>query len=206
MRQRFLCYLAMAAAVPITTPAFACSVVSGYEVPTTLELVEMSNAIVLARVDGEVAGKQGWQSEIVLKPEVQIFGTSMPKELSGFGYLERGRARVTPSDPTNIRDANPDAFSGGCNRYVFRQDMLLLLFLKKQGNDYDIISAPFARTLEDVPDANALWVRAVKLYVSVAGKAKGEQEALLMQERNKLLKTGSADDKKLAEDIKRQLK
>ena len=53
--------------------------------------------------------------------------TEMPARLQIFGHLGTDRFQATPSDPNELHKANPDAFMGGCNRYVFKRGMLLLL-------------------------------------------------------------------------------
>jgi hypothetical protein len=85
--------------------------------------------------------------------------------------------------------------------------MLLLLFLKHdESGKWIIISAPFARTAEDVPDKSSPWVRAVAFYASVAKLPKDERKAKMLAERERLLATGDLTDSLLARDINRQIK
>ena len=200
-----------------TVPTVACSIVyamphdaapdvPGYQTPMALDLAERADAIVLARVTGGPDPKKTFSPRVILKPEIWIAGTPSPKELQISGYLAEDQELVAPSDPANIRDSHPEADTGACSRYTFKRDMVLLLFLIKQEQGYEVINSPFARTHEDVPNADALWVRAVRLYASVADKPRAEQEALLLKERERLLSTGNAEDAMIAGDIQLQLK
>lgn len=187
----------------------ACSMLQGYKVPTTLELVEAADAIVLARVDGEIrASGESRMGKIQLSPEKLLYGSELPKTgLTFRGYLQTRDMIPTNSDPYELAQANPDAFWGFCNRYVFRKDMLLLLFLQKQKDgSYVIIDASFARTLEDVPDENAPWVRAVQFYSTVAREPKAVRKQKLLAEQARLTATGNPTDSLIAKDIGRQIK
>lgn len=189
-------------------PATACSMVDGYQVPTTLELVEQAEAIVLARVGDEIPTKEEYGlGEIELRPEVLIAGSTMPSEIRIRGYHGKGRLQPTPSDPNELSKANPDAFWGGCNRYVFNRGMLLLLFLKRdEAGRMNVIDASFARTLEDVPNAESLWVRAVRYYATVAPLPRDARKAAMKAEIARLRATGNKDDALLAADIDRQVR
>ncbi len=189
------------------SPATACSMAANYEVPTTLELVAGSDSIVLARVGRSIGDGSGPdQTSVELIPELLVAGTEMPARLQIFGHLGTDRFQATPSDPNELHKANPDAFTGACNRYIFKRGMLLLLFLRKMPDgSFRIISSAFARTLEDVPDANAPWVRAVRYYDGVARLSKKERKALMQAERDRLEATGDPIDALLAKDIGRQI-
>ncbi|UKK84958.1 hypothetical protein L7H23_02300 [Sphingopyxis sp. BSN-002] len=199
----------------LTAPvAQACSVIPGYKVPTALELAASSEAIVLARVGKAIAGNEDdFMGAFEIVPETLIYGTTLPGPLTMQGSIAvNGRLGgtnipVTPSDPDELAKANPDAFSGACNRYVFNEGMLLLLFLKR-GDDGkpQVISYPFARTKEDVADANAPWVRAVRFYSSVAHDPKEVRKQKMLAERDRLIATGDPIDALLAKDIERQIK
>ena len=200
--------VAIALAVAFPTLGEACSMAEGYKVPTTLELVQKSRAIVLARVTGRIQPKEDFdRGEIILTPELLVAGTTIPGELRNRRLLWKDGRRPTRSDPKELARANPDAFSGGCNRYVFDQGMLLLIFVdQKPDGSHNVIDASFARTLEDVPDANALWVRAVRYYAGVVRLPKSAQKAAMQAEVARLRATGVADDELLAADIARQIK
>src|SRR6476646_3419103 len=124
--------------------AQACSVPASYRVPTTLQLVEQADAIVLARVvDGgpstfePFAHIGGRRARLV--PFEAIKG-----DYSGRRVVFEDAAlampthdmRATPSDPRNLVDANPDAFRGSCNRVAFGPGMIVVAFLKRDGKDF----------------------------------------------------------------------
>ncbi|WP_167397768.1 hypothetical protein [Sphingomonas faeni] len=101
-------------------------------------------------------------------------------ELPGAGL------RATASDPRNLVDANPDAFSGSCNRTVFRRNMIVVAFLKKDGMSFVPSAPPFSRALEDVPTATALWVKAVRMYAAIAAKPKSSRRDEMRRQRDAL--------------------
>ena len=90
---------------------------------------------------------------------------------------------------------------------MFRKGMLLLLFLEREKDgSLGIISWPFARTLEDVPDESAPWVRAVRFYASIARDPKDVRKQKMATERDRLLATRDPVDALLAKDIAREMK
>lgn len=85
--------------------------------------------------------------------------------------------------------------------------MLLLLFLEKdEAGKMRVIDASFARTLEDVPGADSLWVRAVRYYAGVARLPRDQRKQAMKAEMARLRATGLKDDALLAADINRQVK
>jgi hypothetical protein len=208
MKKRAILTSAFLAAVLGASPAHSCSVVAGYKVPTALELAASAEAIVLARVGDAHPGKDKYSmGSVQIVPETLLYGSTLPKELALEGSLDSDRARATDSDPNELAQANPDAFWGGCNRYVFRKGMLLLLFLEREKDgSLGIISWPFARTLEDVPDESAPWVRAVRFYASIARDPKDVRKQKMATERDRLLATRDPVDALLAKDIAREMK
>lgn len=188
--------------------ASACSVVPGYRTPTTMELVQQSDAIVLARVgDGTIMQIPIVdQATLTLTVETVIAGDSAPATLTMEGYLSGPDWPVTPSDPDALDDISQQEYVGGCIRMLFARGALLLLFLERSDSGaYEIISQPFARTQEDVADEHALWVRAVRYYASVAALPEQERRVALRAERERLRATGDRLDALLADDIGRQL-
>lgn len=188
--------------------AQACTLSPGYSVPTTMELVTSADAIVLARVrDFQVSpDDQSYIAEAVLDVENVIAGAGAPNQVRVQGGMPDEGERARHSDPDELADVNPDAFFGSCNRYIFDRGMLLLLFLDRgEDGGYSVINHPFARTLEDVPDANALWVRAVRFYASVAPLGRHQRRRAMERERDRLQATGDRLDAILARDIDRQL-
>ncbi len=206
LRHRLLRVM-IAALISVSGAAQACSVVPGYRVPTTLELTAQADAIILARVGEHIPGADSYDlGHLVLEPETLVAGDTLPTNLTLSGYHSNEQWRARSSNPNDLRNANPDAFAGGCNRYVFDRGMLLLLFVTRDADGrWAIISAPFARTLEDVPNGDALWVRAVRYYATVARLPRSERNALMRAEQLRLMATGDPQDALLATDIRRQI-
>lgn len=199
--------------VPFTL-AQACTLSPDYRVPTTMQLVRSADAIVLARVrDFDVSPVgQSLIPETVLDVENVIAGSDAPNQVRVRGGMPDESSRVRRgerarhSDPEELVHVNPDASFGYCNRYIFERGMLLLLFLDRgEDGSYSVINFPYARTLEDVPDANALWVRAVRFYASVAPLGRHQRRRAMERERDRLQATGDRLDAILARDIDRQL-
>ncbi|HMO77435.1 MAG TPA: hypothetical protein PKD99_04560 [Sphingopyxis sp.] len=205
---------ALFAGLAATPVAQACSLISGYKVPTTLELSASAEAIILARVGRALPVEEDdFMGVIELVPETLIHGAALPETLTMPGYVVvdgrvgEDEVPVTKSDPEELAAANPDAFAGACNRYAFDEGMLLLLFLERgEDGDLQVISDAFARTMEDVPDADAPWVRAVRFYAQVARDPKPLRRKKLAAERDRLLATGDRIDALIAKDIERQIR
>lgn len=196
-----------AALVSFAAPAVACSVAPGYRVPTTPELVEQADAIVLARVDAGVpAGPPYAEGRgLAVSPLVLLKGDALPAQIEMSGWLEAGAARATRSDPAELVEANPDAFDGGCNRYIFAKGMALLLFLSQKDGKTRQISYPFARTAEDVASPDARWVGLVREYVAVSALPKAARDAQIAARRDVLRSKPDADSQAIAAEIDRAL-
>lgn len=124
MRHYFIAALAALALSPLlAAPAQACSVGSGYRVPTNLELVDKAPLILRARVVGEVEGENAWDGALVIEPLEALRG-SMPEgriEISGNGLVpeEDRRGFGVLSNSYELADAHPLSYIGGCTRYIF---------------------------------------------------------------------------------------
>jgi hypothetical protein len=199
----------------ICSGAQACSVPASYRVPTTLQLVEQADAIVLARVvDGGPS---------TFEPFAQIGGRlarlvpfeAIKGDYSGRRILFEDAAleipshhmRATPSDPRNLVDANPDAFKGSCNRVAFRQGMIVVAFLKRDGRNFVPFAPAFSRALEDVPNKDALWVKAVRMYAAIARKRKSLRRGEMRRQRDTLqYEIDDPDARLLALELDRALR
>jgi hypothetical protein len=122
--------LAAGIALPFAT-ASACSVVSTYKVPTTLELAEKADTIVLGTVESEVKDQGDFIGSVQVRPTLLLKGSGLPERVALRGGISDGRAHVTRSDPNELWAPNPDALSGGCTRYMFEKGMQLVLFLER---------------------------------------------------------------------------
>lgn len=194
--------------------AQACSFQGPYRVPTTLELVEQADAIVLARVvdngpsTSDAFARMGGHSARLI-PFRTLKGDRPVREIvfpEATLELPRLKLRATPSDPRNLVDANPDTFSGGCNRYAFKKGMIVVAFLKRDGKGFVPFAPAFSRALEDVPTSNALWVKAVQLYVAIAAKPKSMRtQEMRRQKAHLYYKIDDPDSRLLALELDRAL-
>ncbi len=197
-----LCIMATA-----PSPARACSVAKGYRVPSTLELADRSDTIVLARVVGERVHSLGEYRKVQLVPFELLKGAALPPKFDlEDAAISGGDLRTVPSDPRELVNAHPDVFSGSCNRTVFNEGMTLVVFLRRVEGKLVVYAPPFSRTLEDVPSSNALWVKAVRLYIEIAASPV-DQRFAGMQRRRDLFKgdIGDADASFLALELDRAL-
>lgn len=198
---------ALLAAAPA---AHACSVAPGYRVPTTLELVEQADAIVVAQAWDPKESKDG-ERQLAFKSVVTL------KEPPGWGYcLDRIIAwavgmlatkahPATPSDPDELVRANPEAYAGGCTRSTFDPDTWVVLFLKREGDSYRVMSHPFARTAEDTALPDSRWLKAVREYIAIAALPPEMRRARMQVRRDLLKARGDADSLAIAADIEREL-
>jgi hypothetical protein len=201
--------LAVAGLPLAATPAAACSVARSYRPPSNLELTERADMILLGTAERAVPGARAHGiGEVIVRPVALLKGESLPAEVRLSGHLfDDPRVVVPISDPRDLLNPNRGALTGGCRRYIFRPGMLLLLFLQRDGEGrLHLASYPFARSAEDVPSPDALWVRAVRLYVEIAALPEAERRAALVARRDALrAATGDPDAPLLAADIDRQI-
>lgn len=190
-------------------PAAACSVVSSYRVPTALELAERADLILLGRAEGEAPPLgDDHMGEVVIRPIELLKGPSLPSEVRIRGYLSDDPRLVAASNPRDLFNPNPGALIGGCTRYIFQRGMLLLVFLERNDEGrLQLAPHPFARSAEDVPSADAPWVKAIRLYVEIASLPAAERRAALIARRDALrAQAGDPDAALLAEDVDRQIR
>ena len=190
-----------------TAPVIACSVVSSYRVPTSLELAERADLILLGTAEGEIPAEDDYgMGEVLIRPVELLKGESLPSELRIRGYLSDDPGLVVASNPRDLFNPNPGALIGGCTRYIFERGMLLLLFFERDDEGrLQLASYPFARSAEDVPSRDSPWVQAVRLYVEISALPERERRAALIARRDALRAQGNADSALLADDIDRQL-
>ncbi len=199
--------IAFLLALTIVRPVHACSVVSEYRVPTTLELVDRAEAIVLARVvDGGPKTDTGLKVA-QLVPFALLKGPALPSDIHfERAVLSNAEFKAVASDPRNLVDANPDAFSGGCNRHIFDKGMIIVAFLQRHEGRLMPDGSAFSRSLEDVPSPESLWVKAVKLYVQIAELPKSQRRKEMRRLRGYLgMQIEDADSRLLALELHRAL-
>lgn len=202
---RLLLPLACLLAAATAPVAQACSPVPGYRVPTTLELAERADTILIGTVTGEDRRDQSFP-HIRVTPTLLLKGPELPGEVAVMGMLQTRELRARRSDPSELRAPNPDALRGACTRFLYREGARLLLFFERENGQLRFAGYPFARVSEDVGSDNALWVKAVRLYIEVAALPESERRPALVARRAVL--RARADDveaQALADDIDREL-
>lgn len=197
---------AFALALLAAAPGWACSVVPGYRVPTTLELAERADTVLIGTVTGgnRMSPNPG-RDAVRVKPTILLKGPALPASLEIPGFLEGGRMRATSSDPAELRAPNPDSMMGACTRYLFRPGMKLVLFFVREQGALSFMASPFARVSEDIRSDDARWVKAVRVYIAIAALPEGERRAALIARREALRAASDADSQAIAADIDREL-
>jgi hypothetical protein len=202
---RALC-LAFAALCSTAPSAIACSVVQGYRVPTSLELAKRADTIVVGTVIGERKVGNGLAGAVLVRPTLLLKGSELPQQVELRGWLAKAGEMMTRSDPGELRQPNPDALRGGCTRFVFAQDMKLLLFFERKEGELVFAGYPFARVSEDVPSDDSRWVKAVRTYTAIAALPKSKRRAALIAKRDALrARADDADAAAIADDIDHEL-
>lgn len=189
-------------------PAIACSPVAGYRVPTNMELAAQADMVLLATVTGGTPmdmanGPDAMRIDIrpddILKGDPAAAPTTLPIALA------TGELAVI-SNPYDLENANPLAYSGGCIRYMVPKGSRLLFFLGRRDGQWVPAGGPFSRWAEDVLTDDAPWLAATRLYLEVQALPEPERKTALAAKRDAL--RARADDpvaQLLADDIDRQL-
>ncbi len=153
---RFVAPLLAALAFAAPEAAFACSPLPGYYRPSSFELVEEADAIVVARVTGRPAR---FVVERTIKGQA-------PDRIVTEPMLRRGQA---PSDPDAVGVAHPSSFDGGCTRYNFRPDGVYLLFLERARDTggMRVATYPFTPVAEDYYGPTSPWARTIDAYLKI---------------------------------------
>jgi hypothetical protein len=178
--------LALALAA-LPAAALACSPVSGYHVPTNLELAEQANLIVLGEV---VSGGKGVAldpeaSTITVHPLAALKGLLPGADivLAGMSLAQPGDAAANAvSDPLDFGDPHPQALTGGCIRREFPLGARAVFFLERVNGAWAPAGGAFSRWAEDVSGPDAPWVTLANLYAQASllppeqGRAKLEEQ------------------------------
>lgn len=203
---RMLSPLAALALFAAPLPALACSPVSGYRVPTNLELVGQADMILLATVTGGTHAEAGAEAmRIDIRPDAVLKGDPAAAPTSLAIALATDRYAL-PSNPYDLAEAHPLSFTGGCYRYMVPKGSRVLFLLRGTKEHWIPAGGPFSRWAEDVLTDDAPWLDAVKFYLEIQRLPEADRKAALEKRRDDL--RGKADDfvaHILAEDIDRQL-
>jgi hypothetical protein len=178
-------------------------------------MVEQSDVIFVGKLVRSI-GNDEFDRDILVEPKKLLKGAALPKSSKIRGYLsdriirdgeKQFKISATNSDPFDIWRPHPDVWNGGCSRQQFNQDTLVVLFFKNEDGQMVWVDPIFGRGSEDVPDFDALWVRAIKLYSDISLLPKLDQRPALMKEVKALRASagGNSLAELLADDIDRQL-
>jgi len=148
-----------------TFNAEACSPARDYIRETGFELVDLSEAIVVAEVtgEGEAGGIFGFNIRFKL---IETLKGHVPDEFQlPNGYINND---VRPSDPQEISAPHPQSLHGPCNRSHFSKNTKYVLMLERaEDASWRRFGGPFTRNAEDYHRPQAYWVRAIKAYLEV---------------------------------------
>jgi hypothetical protein len=172
-----------ATAAVAAVPVLACSPVTGYRAPTSLELATEADAIVVGQVvDGSAAG--GPDSQVNVHPLAAIKGL-----LPGQDFPLRGTSigTIAPSDPNELEAPHPEALAGACIRRTFERGATVLFFLDRRDGEWVPAGGPFSRWAEDVTNDDTPWVQLTRFYTRIAPLDAAQRTALLEAERDALL-------------------
>ena len=182
------CVAAIVLQAFVTQVAYACSVTDDYVRPTNFELVQITDAIVVATamraIKSEPVGAVEFRVDKTLKGPA-------PKTFTGaFAYL--GKPRL--GDPNDIGMSHPEGHAGACNRTTFAKGKQYVMFLNKgDKGEFHAGGPAFSRVNEDYFGDDSLWVRTIRTYLDIQ-RMYGPMEQLavleaLLQEKLKGQKT-----------------
>jgi hypothetical protein len=145
--------------------AQACSPVPGYIRPSNFELVQIADAIVVARPISERGG--AIESRVRFRVEQVLKGQAAPEiEVPWFRL-----GRAFPSDPGVLAFSHPEGHAGSCNRTTLSTKASYILFLAKTADGYAQLGFPFSRVSEDYAGEGALWTRTIRTYLKIQSAA-----------------------------------
>jgi hypothetical protein len=184
--------------------ARACSVGADYFIPLNYDLVRMADSIVLARRDGRSYREQS-SALYALRFEVvqTIVGERGPYEVvvRDFWGDDDPERLARRSDHASLSAVHPDVHSGPCDRVSFPEDALFVFFLTYDGS-WELLDFPMARTREDVPGMDSLWVWAIQHYAAIAAlDSDADQYAALVALRDAPPSGPAAWQNELVRDI-----
>lgn len=175
--------LVMVLGVPVA--ARACSPVQGYIRPTSFELLQIADAVVVARAGSGGVLEYGSGRAATFQPEFSIKGP-LPKRIESWGSI----GKVAPSDPKAVGEPHPDSMRGACIRQTFTAGSRYVLFLD-EGSDgaYRIAGLPFTPVAEDYAGEASPWTKTLRAYLAIQTSRPPEQWSEAMMQRLKTLMT-----------------
>lgn len=169
--------LAVIAGALFHSTAEACSLSPGTFLQSNFELVDASDAIVVARAKRETGSEGLYGSQIEFEVTETLKGTP-GNVVYGGGWL----GDPYPSDPDNLQSANPGAYSGSCVRLEYRLDDTYVLMLQQNVDGRFVVSGdPFSRLNEDDFGPSSTWRRAIDQYLKIQTEPDRMMQLQLMQ-------------------------
>lgn len=142
--------------------AEACSPAHDYLRMTSFDLVELSDAIVVAEAV-ETIERGRSRNDVRFKIVETIKGKA--PETVVLPWKNIGKTR--PSDPLNISQPHPGS-GGSCVRNTFSEGVKYVLMLNQNDDgEWDTFGGPYANHAEDYHGPDSYWMRAIKTYLDV---------------------------------------
>jgi len=143
--------------------AYACSLSRDYVPPTNFELVQLAEAIVIARLETLENGETGFELVEVLKG---------PKRPDTLYRIAPRLSTEYPSHPYSLQTENASDGGGSCRRGAYAEGKLHLLFYSKNPNAGAFFQsvAIFGRDSEDIESMDAFWLRVVRKYLDIQAR------------------------------------
>jgi hypothetical protein len=177
--------LAVVMVIGAPVAARACSPVPGYIRPTSFELLQIADAVVVARAAPGGVLEYSSGRAATFQPEFSIKGP-LPDRIEPWGAI----GKVSPSDPKAVGEPHPDSMRGACIRQTFTAGARYVLFLD-QGSDgaYRIAGHPFTPVAEDYAGEASPWTKTLRAYLAIQTSRPPEQWSEAMMQRLKTLMT-----------------
>ena len=140
--------------------ALACSPDRDYVPPTNFELVQIADAIIIARLSMLESGETGFELVEVLKG---------PDEPASFYEINPRLSRDFPSHPYSLQSENASNGGGSCGRGAYAEGRYHLLFYSKNpatGVYFQSVTI-YGRDSEDLESLDAFWLKVVRKYLDI---------------------------------------
>lgn len=195
---------ALIACVCMLQPANACSLWPGAFIQSNFEMIDASDAIVVARAARKLPGR--YQSDkIVFEVETVLKGSPAHEVVD----VSARFGQPTPSDPKDILKPNSEALRGGCDRSVYRRGDRYVLMLREDSEEGLVVGGDaFSRINEDDFGPDSMWRRAINIYLSIQ---KNPDRMAQIADVEELIRKGRSEsasefDKQLATDALQHLR
>lgn len=144
--------------------ASACSLIPGAFLQSNFELIDASDAIVVATAVRSKKGEDSFSKSVVFKVNEVLKG-SPSKQVND---LRARFGKPTPSNPHDFLSANPEAYMGPCVRMTYRKgDRYVLMLRNDPENGFIVWGDAFSRINEDDFGPNSIWRRAIGIYINI---------------------------------------